>query len=46
MPDLPRPQVERRSSEGIEVDMLWLDHRLVVELDGHALPPHTRGVRG
>jgi very-short-patch-repair endonuclease len=32
---LPRPRVNARI-DGYEVDFLWPDHRLVVEVDGHA----------
>ncbi len=33
--DLPRPHTNTRV-EGLEFDFLWLDHRLVVEVDGYA----------
>ncbi len=33
--DLPRPSVNRTVA-GLEVDMLWSEQRLIVELDGHA----------
>ena len=38
--DLPRPRVNSVVA-GFEVDLLWPDRRLVVELDGHAFH-HTR----
>lgn len=33
--ELPRPHVNQRIA-GYEVDMLWREHELIVELDGHA----------
>jgi very-short-patch-repair endonuclease len=36
---LPRPETNARVA-GYEVDFLWRDHRLVVEVDGYAFHGH------
>ena len=38
--DLPRPEVNQRVA-GYEVDMLWRDQRLIVELDSRTFHLHT-----
>ncbi|MEA2134291.1 MAG: hypothetical protein QOC68_2200 [Solirubrobacteraceae bacterium] len=38
--DLPRPEVNQQAA-GYEVDMLWRDRRLIVELDSRTFHRHT-----
>jgi very-short-patch-repair endonuclease len=42
---LPLPQTNQRI-EGYEVDCVWPDQRLIVELDGHSTHSHTRAFEG
>jgi very-short-patch-repair endonuclease len=41
--DLPDPEVNA-TVRGLEVDLLWRDHKLVVELDGRRFHAHRRHV--